>query len=415
MKILSKKLKSIWWALKLFLALEYYGKPSHKLKIVGVTGTNGKTTTATLLYGIAKSLGYKVGLISTVDILINGEKWTPKNGAKIPGTTPDSVTLTKLFYEMAKAGCEYVFMEVSSHAMDQNRVRGVKFAGGIFTNLTQDHLDYHKSMESYFFAKRKFFTMLPPDAFALSNDDDEHGEAMITNINATEYYYGLSDTAYFRGEILKNDFTGLEIKIGELTIKSKLLGKFNVYNLLAVWGACNLLGFDMEKVKKSIETVEPPTGRFDHFTSSNGVMVVVDYAHTPDALEKIIFAVKDIKPQAGKLITVFGCGGDRDPLKRRIMGKIGAMLSDIAILTSDNPRSEDPEKILKEMKVDLSMLELEKIYTIPNRLDAIKESVKLAGKGDIILCAGKGHETYQEIKGVKHHFNDMEEYKKILN
>ncbi|MDQ5954582.1 MAG: UDP-N-acetylmuramoyl-L-alanyl-D-glutamate--2,6-diaminopimelate ligase [Patescibacteria group bacterium] len=415
MKNLTKKLKSIWWALKLFLALEYYGKPSHKLKIVGVTGTNGKTTTATLLYSIAKSLGYKVGLISTVDILINGEKWSPKKGAKIPGTTPDSVTLTKLFYEMAKSGCEYVFMEVSSHAMDQNRVRGVKFAGGIFTNLTQDHLDYHKSMESYFFAKRKFFTMLPKDAFALSNDDDEHGEAMITNINATEYYYGLSDTAYFRGEILKNDFTGLEIKIGEHTIKSKLLGKFNVYNLLAVWGACNLLGFDMEKVKKSIETVEPPTGRFDHFTSSNGVMVVVDYAHTPDALEKIIFAVKDIKPQDGKLITVFGCGGDRDPLKRRIMGKIGAMLSDIAILTSDNPRSEDPEKILKEMKVDLSMAEVEKTKTIPNRLDAIKESVKLAVKGDIILCAGKGHETYQEIKGVKHHFNDMEEYKKIFN
>lgn len=418
MKNLTKKLKSIWWRLKLFFAIQYYGNPSNKLKIVGVTGTNGKTTTATLLYRITKDLGYKAGLISTVEILNDGEKIDLKKN-KIPGTTPDSVSLTKIFAMMVDSGCEYVFMEVSSHSMDQNRVAGVKFTGGIFTNLTQDHLDYHKSMENYFLAKRKFLLMLPKDAFALTNDDDPHGEAITNNINAKVYFYGLEDTADFKGEIIKNDFTGLEIKIDDVLVKSKLLGKFNVYNLLSVYSACSLLSFDMDKVRKIIENVEPPVGRFDHFTSSSGVMVVVDYAHTPDALEKIIFAIKDImqdiKPQAGKLISVFGCGGDRDPIKRKIMGKIGAMLSDIAIFTSDNPRSEDPEKILKEMTLDLSVDEIKKIKIIANRLDAIKESVNLAEKGDIILCAGKGHETYQEIKGVKHHFNDMEEYKKILS
>jgi len=412
MRNLISKFKRKWWSFKLFLATHYFGNPGRKLKIIGVTGTNGKTTTATLLYSITKTLGYKVGLISTVETLINGEKFDIKGG-KVPGTTPDSVTLVKIFHQMVKSGCGYVFMEVSSHALDQNRVAGIKFAGGIFTNLTQDHLDYHKSMENYFFAKHKFFTSLSKDAFALSNDDDEHGEAMIANTQAKEQFYGLADTADFRGEIIKIDFTGIEMKVGGLVIKSKLLGKFNVYNLLAVWSVCSLLHFDMGKVRMAMETVEPPTGRFEHFTKE-GVLVVVDYAHTPDALEKIIFAVKEVKPKDGKLITVFGCGGDRDPLKRRIMGKIGAMLSDVAIFTSDNPRSEDAEKILKEMKVDLSIVEIEKSKTIADRREAIKEAVRIATSGDVVLVAGKGHEDYQEIHGVRHHFNDMEELKNIL-
>ena len=415
MKVLDlKKLKQKWWGVKLFLARFFYGNPAGKLKIVGVTGTNGKTTTATLLYRITKEVGYKVGLVSTVEILIDGQK-LDLSKYKIPSTTPDSVTLTKIFREMVKAGCEYVFMEVSSHAMDQKRVAGIKFAGGIFTNLTQDHLDYHKSMHSYFLAKREFFKILPKDAFALANDDDEYAEAMTANIDAKQYFFGLSKTSDFQGEIKKIDFSGIELVCNGETIKSKLLGRFNAYNILGVWGACKLLGFDMEKVKKAIETVEAPTGRFEYFISKNGVVVVVDYAHSPDAVEKIIQAVSEVKPKDGKIITVLGCGGDRDPLKRRIMGKIATKLSDMAILTSDNPRSEDPIKIIDEMKVDLSIRDLEKVKVFADRREAIEESIKIAKRNDVIICAGKGHETYQEIKGVKHHFNDMEEYKKIIS
>lgn len=410
---MMKKLKQKWWAIKLSWARFLYGNPANKLKIVGVTGTNGKTTTATLLYRITKDLGYKTGLVSTVEILNNGQI-LDLSKYKIPSTTPDSVTLTKIFYEMVKSGCEYVFMEVSSHALDQNRVSGINFTGGIFTNLTQDHLDYHKSMENYFLAKHKFFTSLSKDAFALANDDDEYGEAMIATSPAKQYFFGLSETADFRGEIKKIDFSGVEFLCNGETIKSKLLGKFNIYNILGVWGACKLLGFPMEKVKKAIETVEAPTGRFEYFISKQGVVIVVDYAHTPDAVEKIIQAVKEVKPADGRIITVLGCGGDRDPLKRRIMGKTAVTLSDFAIFTSDNPRSEDPMKIIDEMKVDLSIRDLEKVKVFPDRREAITESVKLAQKGDVILCAGKGHETYQEIRGVKHHFSDMEEYKKII-
>ena len=422
MKNSVKGLKKIWWAVKLFLLRCYLGNPSKKLKIIGVTGTNGKTTTVTLLYQIALALGYKAGLISTVEILNNGEKIDLQK-RKIPGTTPDSISLTKLFAEMAKAGCEYVFMEVSSHAMDQNRVAGVKFTGGVFTNLTEDHLDYHKDFADYFLAKRKFFDMLPKGAFALSNDDDEKGEAIVAGTKASVYFYSLSSTeptchAYekegFCGHILKMDFNGLEIGIGKNVVRSKLLGKFNAYNLLAVWGASKLLGFNMEKVKKAMENVKPPTGRFDYYIAKGGVMVAVDYAHTPDALLKILTAVREIVPEGKKLISVFGCGGDRDPFKRSKMGKIGAELSDIAIFTSDNPRSEDPNKIIDMMQTDLSEEDKNKIKIISDRREAIKESVKIAQAGDIILCAGKGHEDYQEIKGVKIHFNDIEEFGKLL-
>src|SRR3990167_3300774 len=269
----------------------FFGNPSARLKIIGVTGTNGKTTTATLLYKIATELGYKTGLIGTVENLINGDKIIINSKTPMPGTTPDSVSLTKIFYQMAERGCEYVFMEVSSHALDQNRVAGINFAGGIFTNLTHDHLDYHKSLENYFLAKKKFFKMLPTDAFALANADDEHGRLMLEGTRARQFFYGFKDAPDFKGEISSINFYGLELLFNQIYIKSHLLGKFNAYNLLAVWSVCQLLGFNMERVGKILETIEPPRGRFEHFTAPNGVLVVVDYAHSPDALEKIFEAV----------------------------------------------------------------------------------------------------------------------------
>lgn len=406
MKNLLKSLRIKRRVVARLAALHFYGNPSQKMKVVGVTGTNGKTTTATLLYRIARALGYKAGLIGTVENRINDEKMEATH------TTPDPVALNKLFSKMVDAGCEYVFMEVSSHALDQGRVSGVTFAGGVFTNLTHDHLDYHKSLENYFNAKKKFFKMLPEGSFALTNSDDEHGMRMLLDIQARKFSYGFKGGENFHGEVKGLDFNGSHLAFNQTDIHSKLLGKFNSYNLLSVWSASSLLGFDMEKVNKILEDIAPPRGRFEHFTAPNGVLVVVDYAHTPDALEKIFSAVKEITPKGGRVISVFGCGGDRDPLKRRIMGKIGAENSDIVIFTSDNPRSEDPSAIISQMKTDLTMNMVDKVKDIPNRREAIKEAVQLAVKGDIILCAGKGHEDYQEIKGVKHHFDDIEEFKK---
>jgi UDP-N-acetylmuramoyl-L-alanyl-D-glutamate--2,6-diaminopimelate ligase len=279
--------------------------------------------------------------------------------------------------------------------------------------LTHDHLDYHKTFENYFAAKKKFFQMLPLRAFALSNVDDEYGLKMLQGIETNQFSYGFNKDAHFHGEIKKLDFNGEELLFNDISIRSKLLGKFNAYNLLAVWSASSLLGFDMKKVNKILEDIKPPRGRFEHFTSASGVLVVVDYAHTPDALEKILSAIKEIKPEKGRIISVFGCGGDRDPMKRKIMGSIGATLSDVAIFTSDNPRSEDGDEIIEQMKEGLSKDEIEKVTTNANRHEAISEAVKIAVRGDIILCAGKGHEDYQEIKGVKHHFDDIEEFKKL--
>lgn len=435
MQSMLQNLKLKRRAIAVLAGLHFYGNPSKKLKIVGVTGTNGKTTTATLLYRIATALSYKAGLISTVENIINGEVVAVSDSRSVPGTTPDPIALYKLLNTMEEKGCEYVFMEVSSHALDQKRIAGINFVGGIFTNLTHDHLDYHKNLENYFGAKKKFFKMLPSKAFALTNADDEYGKKMLEGIKAQKFLYGFdkcqrASLTCFHGEIEKLDFSGLELKIkfpsGSATVKSKLLGKFNAYNLLAVWSACSLLGFDMEKparlddsshsggVNKILENIDPPRGRFEHFTSGSGILIIVDYAHTPDALEKALIVAKEIKPAGGKIISVFGCGGDRDPLKRPIMGKIGVINSDIAIFTSDNPRSEDPEKIIEQMKTGLSEEDLKKIKTIANRREAIKEAIKLAQKGDIILCAGKGHEDYQEIKGAKHHFDDMEELQKAF-
>lgn len=417
MEILIRNIKIIYWSLKGFLVRYFYGNPAYKLKVVGVTGTSGKTTNVTLLYRITRELGFKAGLISTVENLINDEKVSMDDGSDRPGTTPDAIYLNKIFKKMVEAKCEYVFMEVSSHSADQKRVQGVPFVGGVFVNLSQDHLDYHKNMEDYFQAKKKFFKILPRRAFALSNADDKYGFRILENIKAHPFTYGFSqdfEKVHFHGQIKKIDFTGLELSFNKIDIKSKLLGKFNAYNLLSVWSACSLLSFDMDKVNKIIENINPPKGRFEHFTTNSGVLVVVDYAHKPDALEKIFEAVKEVISREGKLISVFGCGGDRDTTKRPIMGKIGAMNSDIAIFTSDNPRSEDPEKIIEDMKTTLTNEELKKVKTIPNRLEAIQEAVKMAGKGDILLVAGKGHEDYQIIKGVKSHFDDMEELKKLF-
>src|SRR3989344_5076580 len=394
MKNFFKKLRLKRRVVTALAALHFYGNPSTKLKVIGVTGTNGKTTTTTLLYKVATTLGYKAGLIGTVENIIAGEVRDATH------TTPDPIYLNKLLSEMAYRGCEYVFMEISSHALDQRRVAGINFTGGIFTNLTHDHLDYHKRLENYFLAKKKFFKMLPVDAFALTNADDEHGGMMLEGIRAKKYTYGLKNKEN------KADFSE--------KLNTKLLGDFNAYNALAVFSTCKLLGFDVEKVKEIFKNVTPPAGRFEHFTSSNGVLVIVDYAHTPDALENVLKTIKDLKKENTKVISVFGCGGDRDPLKRRIMGKIGVTNSDIAILTSDNPRSEDPDKIIAEMKTDLSMVDSKKVMAIANRREAIMKAVSLAQAGDIILCAGKGHEDYQEIKGVKHHFDDMEELKKAF-
>jgi UDP-N-acetylmuramoyl-L-alanyl-D-glutamate--2,6-diaminopimelate ligase len=385
-KLTLKRRLTRWLA-----ALHFFGNPSAKLKIVGVTGTNGKTTTATLLYQIATALGHKAGLIGTIENII-GEERRPALY-----TTPNPRPLNRLLEEMVKAGCEYVFMEVSSHATNEGRVNGIRFAGAVFTNLTQDHLDYHKSFENYFLAKKKLFRMLPSSAFALANVDDKHAPAMLEAIRAKTYSYGFQEKADFSEKLETN-----------------LIGGFNAYNALAAYSAAVLLGFDKVAVQEALKRVSAPRGRFEPFTSDTGVMAIVDYAHTPDALENVLKALWQMRQGRAKIISVFGCGGDRDPSKRAVMGRIGANLSDVAIFTSDNPRSEDPEKIIAEMKTDLSLKESQKIKTILLRQEAIAEAVKIARKGDIILIAGKGHEDYQEIKGIKCHFNDMEEVRKAF-
>lgn len=399
---INNRLKLKRRLIALLASLHFYGNPSKSLKIVGVTGTNGKTTVATLLYKVAIGLGHKAGLIGTVEVLINDEKY--KFDHKTP-TTPDPLTLNKILKDMCREKVEYVFMEVSSHAMDQNRVAGVHFVGGVFTNLTHDHLDYHKSLENYFKAKKKFFKILPKNAFALSNIDDEYGEKMLSGIRAQKYTYG------FKNNLANPSAHEPDFKE---RLETGLIGEFNAYNTLAVFGATRLLGFDEHKTKELLKNITPPAGRFEYFMSPSSVLCIVDYAHTPDALENVLKTAKGLLTEGNKLISVFGCGGDRDPLKRKIMGKIGAIYSDIAIFTSDNPRNENPENIINQMKEGLSADLLEKVTTVPDRKQAILESIKIAQKGDIILCAGKGHETYQEIKGIKHHFNDMEEFQNIL-
>jgi len=372
------------------IAGNFYDNPSRKMKLVGVTGTNGKTTTATLLHKLFLELGYKAGMIGTVVNMINDKSFETTR------TTPDAVSLNKLFAEMVDAGCEYCFMEVSSHAVCEKRIMGINFIGGIFTNLTLDHLDYHKTLENYCNAKKAFFDMLPANGFAISNIDDDRGEYMLSETMAKKYTLSLKKNA---------DFTE--------RLETKLLGEFNIYNILGVYAVAVLLGQDKEKVKEIIKTLESVPGRFQYVKSQNQVTGIVDYAHTPDALENVLKTVNKMKGK-GRAIIVVGCGGDRDKSKRPIMAKIGYDMSDILILTSDNPRTEKPEDILNDMQKGLPLEAVDKVEIIIDRHMAIKKACDLAKNGDYILLAGKGHENYQEINGVKNHFDDMEELQKYL-
>lgn len=390
-------------ALSLGLVLsEWYGHPSSKIKLIGVTGTNGKTTIATLLYEMFRTMGHKVGLLSTVCNYINGEPYPTDH------TTPDPITLHSLLAKMVEEGCEYVFMEVSSHAIDQDRISGLDFDGGIFTNLTRDHLDYHKTVDNYLKAKKKFFDNLSAKAFALTNADDKCGAVMLQNTAATKYTYSLRTLADFKGKILESHFEGTEMLINGKEVVTRFVGRFNAYNLLAVYGSAICLGEKPEEVLLVLSSLYPVSGRFQTLRSTLGYSAIVDYAHTPDALINVLNSIHEVLEGNGKVITVVGCGGNRDKGKRPIMAKEAAKLSDQLILTSDNPRFENPEEIIHDMEAGLTKQELDQTLCITDRAQAIKTAVKLARKGDVILIAGKGHEDYQDIQGVKHHFDDRE-------
>ena len=382
------------------IAANYYDNPSEKLKLVGVTGTNGKTTTVTLLFNLFRGLGYSVGLLSTVKNQIN-EQVIPATH-----TTPDPIQLNAMLAAMVADGCEYAFMEVSSHAVVQKRIAGVVFAGGIFTNITHDHLDYHKTFENYLKAKKEFFDTLPSDAFALTNLDDKNGSVVLQNTKAKKYTYGIKSIGDFKCKVIENHFSGLLLNMNSHEVLCRLVGSFNAYNLTAAFGAAVLLGKDKIEVLTMLSTLSPVEGRFDFVTSSSQIIGVVDYAHTPDALQNVLDTIRDVNNGHGQIITVVGCGGDRDAEKRPIMAKIACEKSNKVILTSDNPRSEDPEKIIKQMEKGIPMADLRKSLSITDRREAIKAAVSFAKPGDVILVAGKGHEKYQEIKGVRTPFDD---------
>jgi UDP-N-acetylmuramoyl-L-alanyl-D-glutamate--2,6-diaminopimelate ligase len=381
----------------------FYGHPSSKLKLVGVTGTNGKTTIATLLYKLFRDLGYKCGLLSTVENQINGQVIAATH------TTPDPVELNRLMDEMVNQGCDYCFMEVSSHAIAQHRIGSLTFAGGIFSNLTHDHLDYHKTFDSYLKAKKAFFDGLPSNAFALTNNDDKNGSVMLQNTKAHKKTYGLKSMADYRAKILENQFEGLLLQIDNEEVWFKMVGTFNAYNLLAVYATAMLLDQDKAKILTSLSKLTGARGRFDYIVSPNKIIGVVDYAHSPDAVQNILSTIHDIRKGNEKVITVLGCGGDRDKTKRPIMAKAACEWSDKVILTSDNPRSEDPAQIIKDMEAGVDAAFRRHVLSIADRREAIKTACMLAKPGDIVLVAGKGHEKYQEIKGVRNHFDDMEE------
>lgn len=384
------------------LASAWHDHPSRKLKLVGVTGTNGKTTTATLLYEMAKLEGYKAGLLSTVCNYIQ-DKAIPTTH-----TTPDPLTLNALLDEMVEAGCDYAFMEVSSHAADQQRIAGLKFAGGVFSNLTRDHLDYHLTVENYMNAKKKFFDMLPADAFALVNADDKAGAYMLQNTKAKKYTYSLRTDADFRGRILETRLDGTLLQLNGRDVEVQFTGRFNAYNLTAVYGASILTGFDPEEVLVNMSRLVPVSGRFQTMASPSGFTAIVDYAHTPDALVNVLDTIRDIVGAKGNVITVVGAGGDRDHGKRPMMASEAACRSDKLILTSDNPRTEDPEEIIAQMRSGLSAADLKRTICITDRREAIRTACMLAAPGSVVLVAGKGHETYQEVNGVRHHFDDRE-------
>ncbi len=390
------------------LASAWYGFPSEQLILVGVTGTNGKTTTATLLYELFRKLGHKAGLISTVCNYIDGEAVPTEH------TTPDSLTLNELLARMVDAGCEYAFMEVSSHAVDQRRISGLAFDGAIFTNLTRDHLDYHKTVENYLKAKKGFFDGLPTTAFALTNIDDKAGPVMLQNTAARKLTYSLRTLADFKAKILEAHFEGTDLLINDKEVMVHFVGRFNAYNLLAVYGAAVTLGEDPEEVLVGLSTLHSVSGRFETIRSVLGYTAIVDYAHTPDAISNVLNTIQDVLEGNGRIITVVGAGGNRDKGKRPLMAKEAAEKSDQVILTSDNPRFEEPDNIIQDMVAGLSAADKERTLCITDRTQAIKTAIMLAKKGDVILIAGKGHEDYQEVKGVKHHFDDREKVREIF-
>lgn len=387
----------------------WYDHPSEKVRLVGVTGTNGKTTIATLLYEMFRKMGHRVGLLSTVCNYID-DVAVPTHH-----TTPDPITLHALLSQMVEAGCAYVFMEVSSHAVDQKRISGLSFAGGIFTNLTRDHLDYHKTVENYIKAKKRFFDQLPATAFALTNLDDKVGTVMLQNTAAKKRTYSLRTLADFKGKIVESHFEGTELVVNGREVMVHFVGRFNAYNLLAVYGAAVALGKDPEEVLIVLSTLHAVAGRFQTLQSPRGYTAIVDYAHTPDALTNVLHGIQEVQEGRGRIITVVGAGGNRDKGKRPLMAKEAVRLSDQVILTSDNPRSEEPDAIIQDMVAGLSAADLERTLCITDRKQAIKTAVALAKKGDVILIAGKGHEDYQEIKGVKHPFDDREVIRAIFD
>jgi UDP-N-acetylmuramoyl-L-alanyl-D-glutamate--2,6-diaminopimelate ligase len=384
------------------MASAWYGFPSTKLKLIGVTGTNGKTTIATLLYNLFSKLGYKTGLLSTVCNYIDGK------AIEATHTTPDALALNELLQQMLDAGCEYVFMEVSSHAVEQRRIAGLDFDGGIFTNLTRDHIDYHLTFENYLKAKKRFFDELPSDAFALTNADDKNGLVMLQNSKATKYSYSLRSMAEFKTKILEHGFEGMLLEINDIEVNVPFIGRFNASNLSAVFGAAILLGQDKMEVLRIISSLHSVSGRFETFHSPTGYTAIVDYAHTPDALTNVISTINQILEGNGRLITVVGCGGNRDKGKRPMMAREAANGSWKSIFTSDNPRFEEPQDILNDMLAGLDPVEKSKSLTILDRKEAIRTACALAQAGDVVLVAGKGHEDYQIIHGIKHHFDDRE-------
>ena len=390
------------------LADEWFDHPSQRLRLVGVTGTNGKTTTATLLYEMARLMGHKAGLLSTVKNIVDTTEYPAKQ------TTPDHLTLNRLLHEMVEAGCGYAFMEVSSHACVQGRIEGINFAGGIFTNLTRDHLDFHKTVDNYIAAKKMFFDALPAGAFALVNADDKVGEVMLQNTRAAKYRYSLRTLADFKGRIVEPRLDGTTLELNGHQLEVQFTGRFNAYNLLSVYGASLLLGFDPQEVLVKMSLLVPVAGRFQTLTSPRGYTAIVDYAHTPDALVNVLDTIREVVGKGGHVITVCGCGGDRDNGKRPIMAREAAVRSDRVILTSDNPRTEDPDEILRQMEAGLPDEARPRTLTITDRRQAIRTACQLAQQGDVVLIAGKGHEDYQEINGVKHHFDDREEVAQVF-
>jgi len=386
-----------------YMADAFYDFPSDDLKITGITGTNGKTTTATLLYKLFEALGYKCGLLSTVQNYIHDEVEVSTH------TTPDAISIQALLRRMADKGCTHAFMEVSSHAIHQRRIAGIRFAGGVFTNITHDHLDYHKTFDEYIRVKKSFFDGLPVSAFALTNADDKRGVVMLQNTKAQKHTYSLRVPASVKGKVLENNLTGLVMTIDGQEAHFRMIGTFNAYNLLAVYGAATLLGEDKMKVLEVLSGLHGAAGRFETYLSTNDkILGIIDYAHTPDALLNVLATINQLRTAGQQLVTVVGCGGDRDKTKRPIMAQVACEHSDKTILTADNPRSEDPEVILNEMEAGLTAPQRRKSLRITDRKEAIKVACSLVHAGDIVLIAGKGHETYQEIKGVKHHFDDKE-------